>query len=88
MFDLQGDMTLFVILKLHFLQKMKCGFEIKVLNRILSGSTAPFTQERNRSTSFSLVPKSGTPKGCVQTGTLSSAFFLAATSPKIPPVWY
>ena len=31
---------------------------------------APFTREHNRSTSFSIVLKIGTLKGCVQTGTL------------------
>ena len=31
---------------------------------------SPFTRESNRSTSFRIVPKSGTLKGCVQTGTL------------------
>ena len=31
---------------------------------------APFTRGRTRSTSFNIVSKSGTLKGCVQTGTL------------------
>ena len=31
---------------------------------------APYTREGNRSTSFRIAPKSGTLKGCVQTGAL------------------
>ena len=41
----------------------------------LHHTEAPFTRERNRSVPYRSVPKSGTLRGCVHTGTLEITLF-------------